>query len=246
VVPEEVDSNGAFLLATKDSVRETKLLGTVRALGLSTSFSKLRLMNARTCRVLPFLLSLAMLACQPSAPPAKAPPNHDWDGYEAPSPVVTPPPSDLPEEVPFVAGKAPPNGYKRIESPRWDSVAIGAAAFAIAYMPPALVSTQVGGNAWTLQVPFAGPILLAAGFTDKLIENGGPGYGLFGYLVVGEVYIVLATLAAVQTTGVIVIVMGLVDPESRWVRNDLALIDTPTLRVTPKFLGNGFQLNGTF
>lgn len=90
------------------------------------------------------------------------------------------------------------------------------------------------------------PFLQIGAAVEALEQGGGPAYGTLGYVFVGYYFIFMAALGAAQAGGVATVMIDLVRREPHWVRSDLALIDTPALRVSPRFNGNGFELRGTF
>ncbi len=173
-------------------------------------------------------------------------PSADTTPRAAPSGAPTDEPTaPLPRTIPVVRNQAPPSGYTEVITPHWTNVALGVAFFTLAYAPPALASTAMGGNAWTMQVPFVGPLLQMGATVDHYKAQGGiSDAGTF--IGVTMYFVLLETLSLVQVGGVVLTTVGLFQKQPHWVRTQGALVDTPSFGMKLRLTGDAIQLNGYF
>jgi hypothetical protein len=185
----------------------------------------------------------ALSACHP--PPAEHPGTANWSPLEE-KPETADRPQQPPQQIPVVRWQDPPPGYVEIRGPNWAYVAIGLGVFAGVYAPPALISANLEGNAWTMQVPFVGPLMQMGAAVEHFQDQGGPGGGTFGYIGVGYYFVFLAALTTGQVGGVLLSTVGLFQQQPRWVRREHSLIDAPRLGMKLRFTGSAIQLSGQF
>jgi|GEM_PF-3796116 len=194
-------------------------------------------------------IALTPLACQPAA--AKDPADVSTaateltDAAAASSVPAAQPAAPPPRTIPVVRHQSPPPGYTEITTPHWTNVALGVAFFTLAYAPPALASTAMGGNAWTMQVPFVGPLMQMGATVDHYSAQGGisdPGT----FIGVTLYFVLLETLSLVQMGGVVLTTVGLFQKQPHWVRTEVALVRTPQLGMKLRFTGSALQLSGQF
>lgn len=198
---------------------------------------------------------MAVVACK--APPPEDPNAVDWTSYEqakAPPAPPPPPPSQAPpkrtpkkrpREIGVVRHEKPPAGYTEVHrKPNWTMVAVGYSVALVTYGAPALVASQLEGNAWTMTVPVIGPILQMGATVEHFQEQGC--CDLLQAFGVAYYFIFLGVLSIGQGGGLALGTVGLFTKEKRWIRSDLALVQTPSLDLRLRLSGSGLQLNGSF
>lgn len=150
----------------------------------------------------------------------------------------------MPASLPYQEGKQPPNGYREETSLRRGFVITGAVAFGVAYGGSLLAASVLSDNnsndydsgeddtndsqALPLFIPCLGPFIGLATLDPKPI---------------GTAWLLLDGLT--QTAGLSLLIVGLVYPNKKWVRMDLA---TASVRVAPIVTNHqsGLGLFGNF
>lgn len=195
------------------------------------------------------VLVLCVVACK--SPPADDPDAVDWTSYqeartEAVAPEPPPAPPSGPRSYSAMPNREPPPGYSEVMRPDWFDVGAGITIFTASYLPPALIATQAGGTAWTMQVPLVGP-LIQLGYTVEFMVNvENPAYGNMTYIGLSGLCVLLAALSVVQTSGVVLATLGFTQQKPVWLRNDLALVDQRTFAMRLRFSGSALELKGRF
>lgn len=200
---------------------------------------------------------LLFLTAACASPPPPKPPERDWSGFEPETALADgadapetdggaeAPALEGPREIPVVPNRAPPYPYVEVTSPNWEQFGVGLLAFGLSYTPGALLASHLEGNAWTMQIPVAGPFLQLGASIDHVSRNGVE-FGAIGVGSVGLYFVGLVALGTVQAGGLVLAVHGLVTRERRWLRSDFALVESDALSVRAAFLGDSLTLTGRF